>query len=122
PSSPTRAFVVLTAQSLDDLEKRLRPDNKAEDLIGGQGMQLRVAVQHEKDRAGAAAEVHDASDDVYYVLEGSATLTLGGQLDSPTEAQPGEWRAARINGGQTFDITKRDPAIAPRGPPRQPST
>src|SRR5437588_5283003 len=63
PSKPARPFVVRTAQTLAELERRLRADNKAEDLIGGQGMQLRVAVQHEKDRAGAQAEVHDASDD-----------------------------------------------------------
>ena len=122
PSSPARAFVVLPAQSLDDLERKLRADNKAEDLIGGEGMQLRVAVQHEHDRSGAAAEVHDASDDVYYVLEGSATLTLGGKLDAPREAEPGEWRSPRIVGGQTFEIKKGDLVVVPRGTPHQRST
>jgi mannose-6-phosphate isomerase-like protein (cupin superfamily) len=122
PTKPTRPYVVRTAQSLAELERRLRPDNKLEEFIGGAGMQLRVAVQHEKDRTGAAAEVHDASDDVYYVLEGSATLTLGGQLDGPSEAQPGEWRAARIVGGQTVEITKGDLVIVPRGTPHQRST
>src|SRR6184192_778980 len=66
PIKPARPFVVLNAQSLGDLERKLQPDNKVEDLIGGAGMQLRVAVQHEKDKSGADAEVHDASDDVYY--------------------------------------------------------
>src|SRR3979490_1120586 len=46
PSQATRAFIVLPAQSLGDLERNLRSENKAEDLIGGEGMQLRVAVQH----------------------------------------------------------------------------
>ena len=122
PSKPARPYVVRKAQSLAELERRLHPDSKAEDLIGGAGMQLRVAVQHERDRADAQAEVHDASDDVYYVLEGSATLTLGGRLDSPTEAQPGEWRARRILGGQTFEITKGDLVVVPRGTPHQRST
>jgi mannose-6-phosphate isomerase-like protein (cupin superfamily) len=48
-----------------------------QELIGGEGMQLRVAVQHDKDKPPAAAELHDNSDDVYYVLDGTATLTLG---------------------------------------------
>jgi mannose-6-phosphate isomerase-like protein (cupin superfamily) len=122
PSKPARPYVVRKAQSLAELERRLHPDNKAEDLIGGAGMQLRVAVQHETGKADAQAELHDASDDVYYVLEGSATLTLGGRLDSPTEAQPGEWRAARIVGGQTFEITKGDLVVVPRGTPHQRST
>ena len=122
PSSPARPFVVRTAQSLAELEGRLRPDNKVEDLIGGEGMRTRVAVQHERDRSGAPAELHDASDDVYYVLEGSATLTLGGRLDSPREVEPGEWRSPRIVGGQTFEIKKGDLVVVPRGTPHQRST
>ncbi|MCA1557959.1 MAG: hypothetical protein LC731_05395, partial [Acidobacteria bacterium] len=74
PSAPARPFVVLSSQSLRDLERKLRPENKVEELIGGAGMQLRVAVQHDKTRPSADAEVHDASDDIYYVLEGEATL------------------------------------------------
>ena len=119
PSSPARPFVVMPAQSLSDLEHKLRTENKAEDLIGGAGMQLRVAVQHDLNRPTAAAELHDASDDVYYVLEGTATLTLGGKLDSPNEIEPGEWRSPKINGGQTFQITKGDLIVVPRGTPHQ---
>jgi mannose-6-phosphate isomerase-like protein (cupin superfamily) len=81
-----------------------------------------VAIQHEKNKAGAAAEVHDASDDVYYVLEGAATLQLGGKLDAPQEVQTGEWRGASISGGQTFTVNKGDLIIVPRGTPHQRST
>jgi mannose-6-phosphate isomerase-like protein (cupin superfamily) len=117
PSKPARPFVVLTAQSLGDLERKLRPENKVEDLIGGEGMQLRVAVQHDKTRPTAQAELHDASDDVYYVLDGTATLTLGGKLDAPQEVEPGEWRSPRIIGGQTFELAKGDLIVVPRGTP-----
>jgi mannose-6-phosphate isomerase-like protein (cupin superfamily) len=117
PSKASRPFVVLTAQSLADLERKLKPDNKVEDLIGGEGMQLRVAVQHDKTRPTAQAELHDASDDVYYVLDGTATLTLGGKLDAPREVEPGEWRSPRIIGGQTFELTKGDLIVVPRGTP-----
>ena len=122
PTKPARPFVVLQAQKLADVERRLRPDNKAEDLFGGGDVQLRVAVQHEKNKPASEAEVHDESDDVYYVLEGSATLTLGGSLDSPAEVQPGEWRAPRIKGGQTIEISKGDLVVVPRGTPHQRST
>ncbi|MDX6692546.1 MAG: hypothetical protein QOF02_149 [Blastocatellia bacterium] len=122
PTSATRPFVVLTAQPLSELEQRLRSDNKVEELIGGEGMQLRVAVQHDKHREGAAAELHDASDDVYYVLEGTASLTLGGKLDAPREVEPGEWRSPRITGGQTFTLAKGDLIVVPRGTPHQRST
>lgn len=117
PRQPTRPFVVMQAQSLSDLEQKISSDNKVEELIGGTGMQLRVAVQHDKSRPSAQAEVHDASDDVYYVLDGTATLTLGGRLDSPREVEPGEWRSPRIIGGQTFEIKKGDLIVVPRGTP-----
>ena len=122
PSEATRPFVVKSAQSLDDLQQTLKPDNKTAELIDSEGMQLRVAVQHEKNRAGAAAELHDASDDVYYVLDGSATLVLGGKLDSPKEADPGEWRSPKIIDGKTFEIRKGDLIVVPRGTPHQRST
>lgn len=122
PAQAIRPVVVLSAQSLADLQQKLRPDNNVEDLIGGAGMELRVAVQHEKNKSGAAAELHDAADDVYYVLEGSATLVLGGKLDAPKEAELGEWRSARIIDGRTFEISKGDLVIVPRGTPHQRST
>ena len=122
PSQPLRPFVIKTKQSVDDLEKSLRSDNKVEDLIGGAGMQLRVAVQHDKLRKNADAEVHDESDDVYYVLDGTAELTLGGTLDQPREATPGEWKSKKINGGTTIRITQGDLIVVPRGTPHQRNT
>lgn len=122
PSMAIRPFVVKTKQSLDDLEKNLRTDNKVEDLTGGPGTQLRVAIQHDKLRENPDAEVHDDSDDVYYVLEGSAQLTLGGTLDNPREATPGEWKSKKINGGTSIEIKKGDLIVVPRGTPHQRST
>lgn len=122
PSKAIRPFVVMSGQSLADVEKKLQPSNKVEELIGGEGMQVRVAIQHEKDIAGANGELHDASDDVYFVLEGSATLTLGGTLDAPRESEPGEWRSPHITGGQTVQIKKGDLIVVPRGTPHQRST
>ena len=121
PSKATRAFIVLPAQSLGDLERNLRSENKTAELIGGEGMQLRVAVQHEKDHAPAAGELHDASDDVYYVLEGTATLTLGGKLEAPSEVEPGEWRGT-IEDGQKVEIKKGDLIVVPRGTPHERNT
>jgi mannose-6-phosphate isomerase-like protein (cupin superfamily) len=123
PSGPARPFVVMTARTLAEVERKLHPaTNKGEELIGGEGMELRVVVQHENNLAAAAAEIHDASDDVYYVLEGTATLTLGGRLEAPKEVEPGEWRGPRIDGGQTFDVKKGDLVIVPRGTPHMRST
>ncbi|HSE31855.1 MAG TPA: GDSL-type esterase/lipase family protein [Pyrinomonadaceae bacterium] len=122
PVKPIRPFVVMTAQSVADVQQKLQPGNKVEELIGGEGMELRVAIQHEKDTAAANGEVHDASDDVYYVLDGSATLTLGGTLEGAKEIEPGEWRGPQITGGQKVAINKGDLIVVPRGTPHQRST
>ncbi len=122
PSEATRPVIVMSSQSLDDLKQKLQPGNKTEELIDSAGMQLRVAIQHEKNKTGAAAELHDASDDVYYVLDGGATLVLGGKLEAPKEVEPGEWRSPRIIDGKTFEITKGDLVVVPRGTPHQRST
>jgi mannose-6-phosphate isomerase-like protein (cupin superfamily) len=122
PAKPIRPFVVTPAQSLADVQKRVQAGNKAEDLIGGAGLELRVAIQHEKNTTAANAEVHDQSDDVYYVLEGTATLTIGGTLESPKEVEPGEWRGPKIIGGQKVDIAKGDLIVVPRGTPHHRST
>lgn len=122
PSVAARPFVVMSAQSLADLEKRVRGGGKADDLHGGAGTQLRVAVVHERDKPAAVAEIHDASDDVYYVLEGAATLTLGGRLEAPRETEPGEWRGPSISGGRTVEIKKGDLVVVPRGTPHSRST
>jgi mannose-6-phosphate isomerase-like protein (cupin superfamily) len=122
PTEASRPYVVMSAQSVDDLQKTLQPDNKTAELIDSGGMQLRVAVQHEKNKTGSAAELHDASDDVYYVLDGTATLVLGGRLEDPKETDPGEWRSPRIIDGKTFEIKKGDLVIVPRGTPHQRST
>lgn len=122
PSEPSRPFVVMSGQTLAELERKVRPEAKAVELLGGEGSQLRVAVQHERNKAAAEAEVHDASDDVYYVLEGAATLTLGGRLDAPRETERGEWRAQGISGGRVFEIRKGDLVVVPRGTPHMRST
>lgn len=129
PSKPIRPFVVKTKQQVADIEKALHSIDaeiktketvsKTEDLIDNSEMQLRVAIQYDAKKNKAQAEVHDASDDVFYVLEGSAELTLGGSLENPKEAATGEWKSDKIIGGQTFTIKKGDLIVIPRGTPHQ---
>jgi mannose-6-phosphate isomerase-like protein (cupin superfamily) len=122
PVTPGRPFAVFRSQSLTDLETRLKSENKNEDLIAGEGLQMRIAVQHSKNEPAPGGEAHDKADDIYYVVEGSATLTIGGRLDEPKEIQPGEWRGPRILGGQTVEAKKGDLIMVPRGTPHQRST
>jgi len=130
PSTAIKPYVVKSKQSVADLEKKLAGDKtdvdsknltvtKVEDVIGGPGMETRVAIQHDTRRSGDLAELHDKSDDVYYVLKGEATLELGGTLVDAKEATPGEWRAKTINGAQSVVIKQGDLIMVPRGTPHR---
>ena len=122
PVTPSRPFSIFRAQTLADLESRLKAENKTEDLIAGEGLQMRIAVQHSKGEPAPGGEAHDKADDIYYVVDGSATLTIGGRLDEPKEISPGEWRGPKIIGGQTVEAKKGDLIMVPRGTPHQRST
>ena len=117
PSTSTRPWVIKNKQQVSDIYKRLEKDtgNKNEDVVAAAGVQMRVAVFHDEKRENDLNEVHDASDDIYYVLEGEATLMLGGTLVEPNEISPGEWRAKTATGGETVRIKKGDLVVVPRG-------
>jgi mannose-6-phosphate isomerase-like protein (cupin superfamily) len=121
PSTPTRPIVVKTKQVLSDIDEALEKQggNKNEDVFAAAGAQMRVAVFHDEKRENDLVEVHDTSDDIYYVLEGTATLLLGGSLVDANEISPGEWRAKSSTGGQSHTIKKGDLIVVPRGTPHQ---
>jgi len=121
PSAPTRPVVIKTKQALSDIDEALEKQggNKNEDIFAAAGAQMRVAVFHDEKRENDLVEVHDTSDDIYYVLEGTATLLLGGSLVDANEISPGEWRAKSSTGGQSYTIKKGDLIIVPRGTPHQ---
>jgi glc operon protein GlcG len=73
---------------------------------------------HASRREGpGTAEVHARDIDIFYVLEGSATLLTGGRpVDAKTTA-PDEVRAPSIEGGTTRPVAKGDVIIIPNGVP-----
>jgi mannose-6-phosphate isomerase-like protein (cupin superfamily) len=121
PSTATMPFVVKTNQQIEQIETALskQSGNKVEDIVPQAGTQTRVAVFHDEKRVDDLVELHDGSDDFYYVLDGTATLMLGGALDDPKEVSPGEWKAKTATGGTKVEIKKGDLIFVPRGTPHQ---
>jgi len=121
PSTPSRPFVVKSKQQVSEITKELaaKDGNQNLDVVAASGIQMRVAVFHDEKRENDLNEVHDHSDDIYYVLAGEATLMLGGSLVDPNEISPGEWRARSTTGGQRILIKKGDLVVVPRGTPHQ---
>lgn len=117
PSIAQSAVVIKSKQQVSDIEKALgqKPGNTNEDIVAAAGMQTRIAIFNDTNREGDVNEVHDNSDDIYYVLKGKATLMLGGTLVEPNEISPGEWRAKTATGGEKVEIKRGDLIFVPRG-------
>ena len=117
PSVAKRPFVVKSKQEMTDLQKVLEKKlgNTNEDIVAQAGEQTRIAVFHDSKRENDLNEVHDGSDDIYYVLKGTATLMLGGSLVEPNEISPGEWRSKTAAGGTSVTIKQGDLVFVPRG-------
>lgn len=117
PSTAAGPFVLKTKQQVADMQEMLerKTGNVNQDIVAAAGEQTRVAIFRDQKREKDLNEVHDSSDDIYYVLKGEATLMLGGTLVNPNEVSPGEWRAKEAAGGERIVIRKGDLIFIPRG-------
>ena len=121
PSTASRPYVVKSKQQVSDITKEIaaKDGNHQFDIAAASGTQMRVAIFHDDKRENDLHEVHDGSDDIYYVLDGEATLMLGGSLVEPNQTAPGEWRSKSATGGTKVAIRKGDLIVVPRGTPHQ---
>jgi mannose-6-phosphate isomerase-like protein (cupin superfamily) len=65
------------------------------------------------------AEVHENFADLFYVLEGRATLLTGGTATGAKTVAPGEMRGDSIEGGTRQELRPDDLAHVPAGLPHQ---
>lgn len=66
---------------------------------------------------GGQVEVHDKETDVFYIVDGSATLITGGTMVGGKKTKPGQMLGTSINGGQTHQLSKGDVIVIPAGTP-----
>jgi mannose-6-phosphate isomerase-like protein (cupin superfamily) len=67
--------------------------------------------------APGEAEIHARDTDIFYLLEGTATLVSGGMLREPREVAPHELRGAAIEGGEVRTLRAGDVVTVPAGVP-----
>lgn len=63
------------------------------------------------------ANLHETENEIFQVLEGSATLIVGGSLVEPTAARNGNRNGARISGGQARAVGAGDVLFVAAGAP-----
>lgn len=77
----------------------------------------RWAVLGLRRRAVGPAEVHRHFADVWFVLEGTATLVTGGRLVEPVEGKAGELTGRAIAAGCAAPVGPGDLVVIPAGVP-----
>ena len=65
------------------------------------------------------AEVHENFADIFIVLEGCATLVIGGTLAGSRQIAPGEMRGASVEGGARYQLRVGDVVHVSAGQPHQ---
>ena len=65
------------------------------------------------------AELHKNFADLFYILDGCATLVTGGSLAGAVTIGPGEVRGVSVEGGARQELTAGDVAHVPAGVPHQ---
>ena len=72
-------------------------------------------VQTDRRTANGNIEIHEKETDIFYVMDGSATLIAGGTAVEPKATRPGQMTAKDIMNGQTYHLKKGDIVVIPAG-------
>jgi mannose-6-phosphate isomerase-like protein (cupin superfamily) len=72
-----------------------------------------------KRDATGEVEVHTKLNDEFVVLDGHASVRVGGKLEGARETAPGEWRGGTISGGHSYELAPGDVLWIPAGAPHQ---
>lgn len=71
-----------------------------------------------RSRSGGG-ELHQSYADLFYIVEGQATVVSGGQVEDPRTTAPGEIRGAGVEGGLRQEVKAGDVVHIPAGTPHQ---
>jgi mannose-6-phosphate isomerase-like protein (cupin superfamily) len=82
-------------------------------LLKGANYQILTAQRQEPGQV----EVHTKMTDVFYVVEGNATIVVGGQMVGGKPTEPDELRGTSIDGGETHQLSAGDVLMIPAGVP-----
>jgi mannose-6-phosphate isomerase-like protein (cupin superfamily) len=104
-STPT---YVDSQRVLDNFDKK-----NANPLIPGDAYN----VQTNKRTANGNIEIHEKETDIFYIIDGSATIVVGGTAVEPRQTRPGQMTARDIQGGANYNLKKGDVLVIPAGTP-----
>src|SRR5215468_766486 len=116
------AMVAVTANAQSPVHPIYIESQKVLENFGKQGGNPLVPgeayrVQTDRRTANGNIEIHEKETDIFYVMDGSATLIAGGTAVEPKATRPGQMTAKDIMNGQTYNLKKGDIVVIPAGQP-----
>ena len=67
--------------------------------------------------AGKQVEYHEHTSHIFIMIEGEATVLVGGTMVDATQTAPGQMRAAGLDGAETYHLSKGDVITIPAKTP-----
>jgi mannose-6-phosphate isomerase-like protein (cupin superfamily) len=85
---------------------------KGGQIVGDKGL-----VMLANRRGAGEVEVHEKTNHIFIITEGEATLVTGGTLVGARQTAPGQTRAASVEGGTAYHLSKGDVITVPAKTP-----
>lgn len=112
------ASAVMTADGVPTTVTYVPHDKTAATFVkGGQIIGDNGLVMLANRRGAGEVEVHEKTNHIFIVIEGEATFVTGGTLVGARQTAPGQTRAASVEGGTTYHLTKGDVIAVPARTP-----
>ena len=108
-----------SAADVQALIAKAKSDRKGEQpIVAERILQLAPYNANLEYRAAVGpASVHETEAEMFYVIDGSATMVTGGKLTGETRTNPANLSGKGIEGGESRSIAKGDFIIVPEGTP-----
>jgi len=97
-------------------EKAAAGNGAAADTLQKYGVDYTMLSVRTKDGAG---ELHEKYADIFVIIEGSATLRSGGELEDASLVGPGEMHGTSVLHGNATSLAKGDVVHIPANTPHQ---
>ncbi|HLG97079.1 MAG TPA: cupin domain-containing protein [Bryobacteraceae bacterium] len=114
PSAPSMKEFASSADVQAMIAKAKRERKEGQPLVAQRILQLAPYNVNLEYRASVGpASIHEKEAELFYVIEGSATMVTGGKLTEEKRTNPENLSGAGIEGGESRPIAKGDFIIVP---------
>jgi mannose-6-phosphate isomerase-like protein (cupin superfamily) len=114
--APSASRTMVSASEVSAMIAKAKADRKDEPNIAQKMIELapyNVSLEY-RASVGPAA-VHDTEAELFYVIDGSATLVTGGKLTNEKRTNAENLTGTGIDGGQSRHVAKGDFVMVPEG-------